>query len=493
MPASYSKEVSLLKSWRESPRKFVKEALVVESISNQQEEALEELRKLIWAKERKYKGYPLTEEEAIYAKKIGISIMSGKGTGKDTYVSWVILYFLVCFKRPLVPCTATTGHQLKDVLWREINKWLKGSKIKDWLTWQSEKVFVTHEKGRDSFAVGRTANPKGTAEEQAETLSGFHEDYMLIVVDEGSGVPEPVFRNLESTLTGPVNIVINIFNPTRSTGFAVESHTKYPDRWIRIHWDSRKSDRVTEEFIDSYRKRYGEDSNAFRIFVKGLPPHSEQDVLIPWDWAMNAVGREVLPLDTDQQILGIDVGAGGDLSVVIPRHGPSVPRILTNNTPDSETLTSWLIRWILDYEPKMVMIDSIGVGWGIAGNLRARLPNVEVIDVNVAEVPSDNERFHRLRDELWWRVRELFEKGIISIPDDQDLISELTTIRYSEPNGKIKVESKKDMKKRGLESPNKADALCLTEYYATETLRQIHAGGSGRNRRESSDLSWRTI
>ena len=490
-----SKEVALIKSWRLSPRKFVIEALKIEEkghfITAQQEEGLEELRKLVSAKLYKADGWVLTEEQAIYAKKVGISIQSGRGTGKDAMTGWCILWFLFCFEKSLVPCTAPTAHQLRDVLWREIAKWLKGSAVEEHFVLQTDRLSFKESGGKEWFAVARTANPKSSQDEQEETLSGFHEEYMMIAVDEGSGVPDAVFRPLEGTLTQKVNFILLIFNPTRGSGFAIDSQTKDRGQWVCLHWDAEKSEIVTKDSIENKAKKYGRDSNFFRVNVSGLPPKSDPDILIPWEWVMDAVGRELEPLDTDQDVFGFDVGAGGDKSFICHRTGPVIHPFIENDTSDSEVLTGWAMRNIFEKEPKFVMIDKIGVGWGIAGNLRVRT-QTEIIDVVVSEAAPNDDRFERLRDELWWRVRGLFERREISIPNDSEFIAELTTIKYDEKtNGKIKVESKKDMKKRGLQSPNKSDSLCFTEYFASEEIRRMARPKS--TARVTRGVTWKTV
>jgi len=851
MKRADSDGIKFIQKWARDPESFVTEAIRVERITKQQKEGLSEVKKLVGARLKKIHGEELTQEDQQYLKKIGISVMSGHGTGKDGFCAWLIIWFLVCFPYPKVPCTAPTGHQLRDVLWGEINKWMRhsatenekiqsGLDITKLLTWNSERVYWTELGGKEWFATARTANPKATDEAQAETLAGRHEDYMMVVVDEAchddqtevltdigwvhfsvfakygakafrvltldpntgyadyqfpekvhvskrsdemyhishrsadvlvtpnhdmlywhksrnrrkwkvnrikdinshkifmprtfkwngkekadfylpgykwgngkreekviemdiwlsflgwyfsegsinkgghspfssvvisqtnkenrekiksvleglgfkysehgndfkisskqlgvwlskfgvgapnkfipqfiadlsprqigifldsfhsgdgywksgkrifytssklmaddlqelilkygryasvgkrklkgtktwikdhfatsnydgyviseykgnthcsvkrenikrenydgmvycltvsnrhflmtrrnghcvwsgnSGVEAPVFKPIEGGLTGVCNFIVMVYNPTRSAGFAIDSQTKDRSRWAALRWNSEESELVSREIIEHMENKYGRDSNPFRIRVLGLPPKSEDDVLIPWEWVMDAIDRDLEPLDVDQDVIGFDVGAGSDPSIILNRHGPKVlSPIHKNDTSDSETLTGWAIGKIMDYEPSIVFIDRIGVGWGIEGNLRSRT-NVRVIGVNVAEVPSISERFYRLRDELWWKVRELFEKRAISIPNDDELIGELSIIKYSEPDGKIKVESKKDLKRRGVASPNKADALCLTEYYSTETMRRL-SSPSRSYKRNQAGVNWKTV
>src|SRR3990167_1580564 len=494
---SEEKAIQVVKSWAHNPAKFVQEAILEprglnERPTAQQMQALDEVRKLVNATITLADGDTFTAAELEYTKKQGLSVMSGQGAGKDGLASWLIIWFLCCFPYPKIPCTAPTGHQLKDVLWSEVNKWLRGSLVKDWLVWQSDKIFFKEAGGKEWFAVARTANPKASGEEQAETLAGFHEDYLMVLADEASGISESVFKPLEGTLTGRCNFIVVIFNPTRSTGFAIDSQQKYRSSWVCLHWDGEQSERVTKEHILNTQKKYGRDSNYFRIRINGLPPIADESILIPWDWVMDAVDRDIEPTDLDPLVFGLDVGAGGDPSALLQRQGPKVHKIDTFDTVDSEKLTGWALGKIYDAEPSDVFIDIIGWGWGVAGNLKTRQHTAQVWDVNVAEAASISDRYFRLRDELWWNLREKFQQQAISIINDEELIGELTTIKWEEDgNGKIKIESKKDLRKRGLSSPNKADALCLTEYFQGNILKSMNQHRKKNKKVERG--GWKTI
>jgi hypothetical protein len=144
------------------------------------------------------------------------------------------------------------------------------------------------------------------------------------------------------------------------------------------------------------------------------------------------------------------------------------------------------------------MVDVIGVGWAVEGTLRARLKGTTttVIGIAVSEAASLDFKYHRLRDELCWRLRESFEHRIISIPNDPLLIGELTSIKYDEPMGKIKVESKKDLARRGLKSPNRFDALAMANYYDVAYTRRRKERMHRDWRRDSGrgdDDSWKSM
>ena len=492
----------LIRGWAENPRKFILDVLKFEEkgfrLTTQQEQAIEEVRRLVWAKIKSGKGKKLTEEESVYARKMGVSVMSGKGLGKDMLASMLILWFLTCFPNPKIPCTANSSKQLKDVLWSEIRKWAKGTPLDDWLVFQSERVFMKTEKkddwGKQWFATARTVNAKSSADEQAETLQGFHEDYMMFVIDEASGIPNPVFRPFETTLTGLCNWIFMIFNPTQSNGYAVDSHGKNREHWVCLHWDAEESELAQNpQFkaqIERLEKSYGRDSNVFRISVKGRPPIADSDTLIPWDWVSDAIDRDIAVLDDDPVFFGIDVGAGGDKSVVCVRQGGVVRKLYTYNTVDTMELVGRVANLAEEYEPHAMFVDNIGIGIGVYNRLQEL--GYRVFAVDARRTGMNEEKFKKLRDELWWKLRMQFEKGLISIPADDELIAELTTIKYKpESDGKIKVEGKKEMKSRGLNSPDRADSLMMTYFMNENTFRQsTRVMDKYKNKVKDEVMSW---
>jgi len=467
----HSEDVQVVLRWRLSPKLFVLEAIGVRP-TNQQMEALDLVGEMSKAKIAANTGKKLTAKQKELADKIGISIRSGHGTGKDAFLAWVYLWLIFCFPDPKGMVTGPTKHQLDAVLWSEISKWLKKSKIELWrhIGIQSDKLYLNGRKD-DWFITKRTANVTGGEDEQAETLAGMHDEFMIFAVDEASGVPKGVFRPLEGAQTGLMNFAILVGNMTRSSGYFFDTHfTQTRKYWVVLQWDCEKSnmDEVTgnlgmSSYVQRIAEKYGKDSNFYRIRVKGEPPVAESDALIPYEWVENAKCREVVPEEYDPVLIGVDAGAGVDKSAVLIRKGLFVYPIKEYHTRDTMELVGWVCRDSVDFEADAIMVDVIGIGNGVYNRLiELRYP---AYPVNVAESSSRKDQFVRLRDELFWNLREIFEKGLIQIPDDDELIGELASIKYKvESSGKIKIESKADMKKRGLHSPNKADSLMLSFY-----------------------------
>jgi hypothetical protein len=258
-----------------------------------------------------------------------------------------------------------------------------------------------------------------------------------------------------------------------------------------LRWDAEDSnlDDITggatqlRAGIEFYEKAYGRDSNPYRVRVQGLPPTSQADVLIPWEWVQAAVGRDIEQGKSSPIVYGVDVArSGDDKSVLLKRRGNVVEKILEFSKIDTMQLVGWVVREFADDRelndaPAAIFVDVIGLGAGVYDRLNEmRYP---AYAVNVANTAFDQSKYGRLRNELWWTVRKKFEAGTICIPEDKELVDELSTMKVHPPDssGVMQVYSKAELKKQGYKSPNKADALCLT--YALGD-RAIAEGGIGR-------------
>lgn len=474
-----------IEHWRRSPLAFAQEAFKFKP-SNQQKEFYIELGNLVNAKMKVDLELPLNRQEKIYASKRGISIRSGKGTGKDAAVSIAIFWFLMLFQESRNYLVAPSLDAIKANLISEMNKW-KTRRV------NGEHVCLVHnefdlmsagcrmsndeENGKSWFVKSMSAGPNLPEDKQLETLQGKHARFQMFVIDEASGVPDPVFSPLDTTLTDPVNFIIMIFNPTRRSGFAHASHFEAEKKyWIPLHWNAEESSMVSPDQIAYLKDKYGEASTEYRVSVLGEPPLAEDGSLIPYDWCIAAKDLIFEPLDDDPVVFGVDVAnMGSDSTVILVRRGHSVVEITEYKKLDTNEVAEAVAMRAAEWRPNAIYIDVCGLGVGVYDNLR-RLGVPNVRGINTGRSAKRPQKFMRLRDEIWWATRKAFQENRISlnkVSEDRGLISELSSIRYKiNDKSKVKVEGKADLRQRKMPSPNKADALTLTYVADITALRQ---------------------
>ena len=405
------------------------------------------------------------------AKGLWPVVPAGRGVGKTACIAWICLWWIYVHPTAKIIVNSVKKEQLADNLWPEIRRWLYGSCLERDYCWEKTKVYV---KGREetNFCVARTGA-------DIEALQGYHDDYLLVVVEEASAIDDESFDALLGSLTGRFghNSIAMFGNPRRMAGPFAKNIKEPGGRFTVTHipcidLDNNQHPRVSEGFLTYMEDRYGKDSNQYRVYVLGLLPTADDESIIPEEWVQQATQwpEDKLPHpDATYRVKwGVDVAAGGaDESVITKRQGPL---LLEPPLRRHSLNTMQNVAWIEDEfsktrrenRPVAIYIDCIGVGAGVSERL-AEL-GLPVVGVAVSRVPAVRERFRRLRDELWWRMRLWFESRAVCIPDDQILIDELIAPHYSEANGKIEVESKDKMRKRlpKIGSPDSADSLLLT-------------------------------
>jgi hypothetical protein len=223
---------------------------------------------------------------------------------------------------------------------------------------------------------------------------------------------------------------------------------------------------VSKEFVEEMKTRYGEDSNAYRIRVLGEFPLGDDDTIIPLHLAEAAVERDVVVSQNIRPIWSLDVARfGSDRTVLVRRTGNVITDIEAWQGLDLMATTGRVKAYydalMPNQRPVEILVDSIGLGSGVVDRMREL--GMPVRGVNVSEAPAFGNTYSNLRTELIFRVRGWLEQRTARLPKNSALLSELTSIRYSfGSTGKVKAESKDDMRRRGLRSPDLADAVFLS-------------------------------
>ena len=385
------------------------------------------------------------------------SVRSGHGVGKTALLSWLILWFMCTRYDARIPCTASTHSQLRDILWPEIAKWMNKLPLQyqQSLEWQTER-FLWKDRRQTWFAVARTAR-----KEAPEALQGFHGDDLMFIVDEASGVPPEVFEVAQGALTKKNVISVMTGNPTRLSGEFYRSHHQERHLWKTFHFSSEDSPLVSSDYPARVAKKYGKDSDVYRVRVKGDFPLAESDTFIPLPLVEQA--KLIVQPEGNKCIWGVDPARfGDDESALVKRAGLKVTEVSGIRKRDTMEVSGWVAQQAKQEKPDQIMVDVIGIGSGVYDRLREQ--GFPVVSVNVAERASDSEEYARLRDELWGEAKDALQEGL-SLPDDEELAGQLSAPKYKfDSTGRIVIEAKEDMKKRGVDSPDRADALCLTFY-----------------------------
>lgn len=419
-----------------------------------------------------------------------VAIRSGNGVGKTTLCAWLADHYVLFRSDVKIPITAPSSSQLKDGLYPECVKWIRKMPLflQEQLSVTSDRI-VRVDNPENSFVSFRTAR-----KETPEALAGIHAKFVMAIVDEASGVPDEVFESAQGTLSTPGAIIVLIGNPTRLSGYFFDAFHKMSRAWTKYHVTSFDTSRVDHAFVNLIRDAYGEDHDQYRIRVLGEFPKHEQDTLISRELALACIGRDIeynSAVLSVPPIWGVDCGRGGDDSSLLIRHGMFVPYIDMWSYADTMATTGRVkAKWDETperYRPASIHVDSIGIGAGVADRLREL--GLPALDVNVAESPAAKNLYMRMRDELWFAAKEWVDgmTGVIVTETVKEEFAELLAVELSSPlvmvtsSGKNQVESKMQMRARGIKSPNIADALCLTF---------AHQGGVMAGRGMGAKSSW---
>lgn len=394
-----------------------------------------------------------------------ISIRSGHGTGKTCTLSVIIVKHAITRFPQITLVTAPTSTQLFDALAAQTKAWFRKlpPALQELFDVKSESIHLRSapEESFISFATSRAETP--------EALAGKHSEHMLIIADEASGIPDPVFVAASGSMSGDNACTILAGNPVRTKGFFFETHHGQAHNWTTFHWTCEGHPRISEDFIRDMEERYGKGSNDYRVRVQGEFPRSDADAVIPYEVLQLALERDIGPTAT-KPIWGLDVARkGGDRSALAKRAG----NILTEHVKhwkDKETMELCglvMKEWNetpAEKRPDAICVDAIGLGAGVADRLREL--GLPAFAINVSESPAFGDTYLNLKAELWHgKAREWFMARTCSLGGDKRLAAELNmpAIAYTS-SGKLKVEGKDEVRKKNLDrrSPDLADAFVLT-------------------------------
>lgn len=387
------------------------------------------------------------------------AVKSATATGKTTALAWLTFYFLICYPDCKGLVTAPTSSQLHRVFKSELALWhgKMDDVFKPFYEILNDSIFITGKKKTQFFSWAT-----GSAENK-ESFAGLHAQKVVLMVDEASALPKEIFDTLYGTLSFGDTSFILVSNPVRAEGSFYNLFAKDVGSWSKFTFTSFDSPNVDKDWINEIAEYYGVDSDFYKMRVLGEFPIFSEAQFISSEDVDQAIQRQLLPQDYHNydRVLGVDVARfGKDSSVVVDRQGPKIWNILSFKGLDTVEFSEKILEYFKSLpHVSSVAVDGIGVGSGVVDQLkRFQLP---VVDVNVSCKSSEPKTYYNLRAQLYGQIKDWLPSA--DIPNHDTLRNNLVSLNYSY-NAKLQIllESKKDMKKRGLDSPDFSDALAIS-------------------------------
>ncbi len=436
-----------------------------------------------WNKKRNQ--YPTRYQAEILANipiKKRVAAVAPHGTGKSALAAFAFWWFVTTRDRDedwKVPTTASAWRQLIKYLWPEIHKW--ASKM------DYAKIGVDPYRRKkeilDQNVKLHTGEGFAVASDNHELIEGAHADSIFYIFDESKAIPDPTWDAAEGAFSTAGEgmygeaFALAISTPGESIGRFFDIMTRKPgfdDWWPRSITleEAVGAGRISQDWADQRKKQWGATSSIYKRRVLGQFAQDDEDSVIPLDLIEKAVRRHDMvrhkSLGLKTKIMGVDVARMGDDKTVFAYRCDNIILGLEKHAKKDTMETTGLVmgRTQAGKDEIEIIVDSIGVGAGVFDRLREL--GRKVFGINVSERidamdKTDSFGFANIRSAMWWRVRELLEDDTyaLELPDDEGLIGDLAAPKYVVTSaGKIKVESKEDIKKRLGKSTDEADAVC---------------------------------
>lgn len=423
-----------------------------------------------------------------------IAVSSGHGIGKSALLAMIITWAMSTCEDCKVVVTAGTGAQLTTKTAPEVSKWFRKAINTDWWDINAQSIRVKDAKHQ---AMWRT-DFVTWSEHNTEAFAGLHNQgkRIVIVKDEGSAIGDKVYEVTEGALTDEnTEIIYLVFgNPTRNTGRFRELFGSLKHRWKTFQIDSRTVEGTNKSQIAKWAEDYGEDSDFFRVRVRGEFPRAGSNQFIPSDVVAAARKYESKSHEVLPKVLSVDVARFGDDQTVVGLRQGRLFRVLAKYRGlDTVQVAHRVSAFMEEHEPSATIIDGDGLGAGVVDNLKFRGYEKGVHEFHGNGSPEDPTMYFNKRAEVWGEAKEWLTQGA-QIPDDPELEADLTGVEYDYASGKrnggsIQLEAKDDMKLRGLASPDCGDCLAMTFAVKIAQTRQP-APDPNVYRMGDQNLSW---
>ena len=397
------------------------------------------------------------------------AVSSGRGIGKSALVSWITIWMLSTRIGSTTIISANSESQLRSVTWAEITKWLAMAINSHWFEvsatrlmpakWLTELVERDLKKGTRYWSVeGRL-----WSSENPDAYAGVHNyDGVMVIFDEASGIDDAIWAVTSGFFTEntPNRFWLAFSNPRRNSGYFYECFHAKREFWGTQVVDARTVEGTDKQVYQQIIDEYGPDSSQAHVEVYGEFPNASDDQFISAQTVDDAMKRPRYKDQSAPIVLGVDPARfGADATVIAVRQGRDIIDIKRYRGDDTMTVVGHIIEAIEEYSPAMVVIDEGGVGGGVVDRLKEQ--RYKIRGVNFGNKSKNPLMYGNKRAEMWGAMREWLKSA--SIPSDRMLKSDLISpMMKPDSKGTIFLESKKDMRARGLASPDAADAICVT-------------------------------
>jgi hypothetical protein len=390
-----------------------------------------------------------------------VAVASGHGVGKSALVSLVTAWAISTCDDARIVITANSDPQLRTKTWPEVNKWFRMMINGHWFSLNAESITIKNPAMERTWRADRLTwsinNP--------QAFAGLHNKGKRIVVifDEASEIDDVIWEVTEGTLTDENTEIIWLAfgNPTVNKGRFRECFGKYKHRWHPVQLDARTIEGTNKVQLDKWVEDYGEDSDFVRVRVRGEFPRAGSNQFIGSDLVQNARKFNASGYSTLPKVLAVDVARfGDDQTVFMVRQGRWSRLVAQHRGLDLVQVARKIVEAKEDERPDYIVVDGDGLGAGVVDTLRSW--GHEVTEFHGSQTPNDVSAYYNRRAEIWGLMRDWLKAGA-QITDDPFFAEELVGVQYGlSSKQQIQLEKKSDMKKRGLSSPDMADALAMT-------------------------------
>ncbi len=433
-------------------------------------------------------SFDLVEYQAEALEKLAldhrVAIRAPRGAGKTAPASLATLWFANTYDGLDWKVVSTAGgwRQLIKFLWPEIHKWARAIDFE-----KLGRPRYTNLELQGLSLKLNTGEAFGVASDNPDLIEGAHAENLLTIIDEAKAVPAKSWDAIEGYFSDPGHkLVLALSVPGEPAGRFHEIHSRKPgyEEWTPIHVTTERAlaaGRIEKDWVEKRARQWGEESPLYRTYVKAEFAGSG-DAAIPLAWIEAAQGRwEEEQTSALTQISADIADTGEDATVLAKLHGTRVAELEYQNETgavgEGTQAAVGLIWQATGYGAASVpvVIDSIGVGANVVGELRTKNDekgkSIEVVGFNAGEATewtdeSGELRFVNKRSAAWWNLREILHpdnQTPISLPPDELLVGDLASPKWLPitSGGKLRLEPKADIKKRLGRSPDSGDALAM--------------------------------